>query len=147
MTSKKNLLPSETIKCESLFNEVSSCHRRRRCRPSSNTKKKDENIFQMMRNDVKHQLCNLMVAIFKSFLFYFPHFFFGSNNHQGCLLSYDSRFDYLSSFSGWAITKEKRNHKKEFICVWVLSTAERGGRDAKRGMWVAAEEQKTRTHV
>lgn len=87
---------------------------------SSRRHTKHENIFRMARNDVKHQLRNLTVTaknkneIFKSF--YFPLFYSEKesvrNHREGCLLSHDSRFDYVF---GWTITKE--HHKEKFICV------------------------------
>lgn len=90
-----------------------------------------ENIFQMMKNDVKHQLCNLMVALNRerySNLFIFPFFLFildndsyklrSSHQHhqEGCLLSYDSRFDYVFR---WTITK-KWIIKKSLLFVLIL---------------------------
>lgn len=84
----------------------------------------------MMKNDVKHQPCNLMVArkerkkIFKSS----PSSCFSSpflvHNHQGCLLSYDSRFDYLSFFSVNNNEREKNIIKGSLFAFGYLSSVD-----------------------
>jgi hypothetical protein len=60
-----------------------------------------------------------VIQIF-SFFFFFP--FFLVHNHQGCLLSYDSRFDYLLFFSVNNNEREKHIIKGSLFAFGYLSS-------------------------